>query len=253
MNSKQNKNNIYVVLGMHKSGTTLVSRLLMDAGVHMGEFDPNWDYDAGNQLEREETRLINKKLLACEDSFSLEVQRPVRLKEITEDDHKKGVMFAKFLCRKHSDWGFKDPRTCLTYDYWEKVLPHHRIIIIYRHPAEVMSHYFHRRFSPTTILRISRGLKCWTQYNRQLLDIIRRRPDALILNFSSLMQDKAELSRLEGFINLPLTDSRNPKKYRSKKKISLYYLTALMLNRIVFSDNPLKLFNALESCRRAYL
>lgn len=241
--------NVYIVLGMHKSGTTLVSRLLMDAGVHMGEFDLSKDYDFGNQLEREETRLLNKKLLDCGDVFSLEVQSPLKTNIFSEEDLKEGKELAADIQNNYPVWGFKDPRTCLTYTYWEKVLPVHRLIMVYRHPAEVISHYFRRRFSPTAIPKISRALRCWTRYNQHMLDVLKRREDALLLNFSLLMQNNSELQRLELFLGSRVADRRDPQKYRSKGGKTLYYHPALLYNSVVLGDNPLSLFNTLESFR----
>lgn len=247
---QQKRKNVYIVLGMHKSGTTLVSRLLMDAGVHMGDFDLSRDYDAGNQFEREETRLLNKKLLDCGDAFSLDVQGSLKASDFSEEDFSEGRKLAESLQRKHPVWGFKDPRTCLTYVYWEKILPIHRLIMVYRHPAEVISHYFQRRFSPSAILKISRALQCWTRYNQNMLDVLKRREDALLLNFSLLMQNSSELQRLERFLGRRVVDRRDPQKYRSKGGKTLYYHPALLYNSVILRNNPLSLFNTLESFRR---
>ncbi|WP_291323738.1 sulfotransferase [Desulfonatronospira sp.] len=246
---QQNRNIVYIVLGMHKSGTTLVSRLLMDAGVHMGDFDLNRDYDSGNQLEREETRLINKKILGCGDAFSLEIQAPLKPSFFSEEVLGEGSKLAASLQRKHPVWGFKDPRTCLTYTYWEKILPVHRLIMVYRHPEEVISHYFRKRFSPTAIPKISKAFQCWTLYNQNMLDVLKRREDALLLNFSLLMQNSAELQRLERFLGHRVVDRREPQKYRSKRGKTLYYNSALLYSLIIRGENPLRLFNTLESYR----
>jgi hypothetical protein len=69
---------IYVVLGMHKSGTTLVSQLLHQSGISMGEdFGEGRDYDdAGGEgkWERRESFLIDLEIVGCRerDFFSLD-------------------------------------------------------------------------------------------------------------------------------------------------------------------------------------
>ncbi len=45
---------IYVIFGMHKSGTTLVAEMLHKSGINMGDFDESVSYDIGNQYERNE-------------------------------------------------------------------------------------------------------------------------------------------------------------------------------------------------------
>ena len=55
---------IYVVLGMHKSGTTLVAKMLHASGINMGEsIDESADYSAGNHYERQSTAELNHVLL----------------------------------------------------------------------------------------------------------------------------------------------------------------------------------------------
>ena len=49
--------NVFVVLGMHKSGTTLVSDILHRSGVPMVEVRSSEGYDQGNKMERDATRM----------------------------------------------------------------------------------------------------------------------------------------------------------------------------------------------------
>ena len=53
-----------VVLGMHKSGTSLVAQALHRSGIHMGDFQEHLDYDAGNKFEHHDFQAINRELLA---------------------------------------------------------------------------------------------------------------------------------------------------------------------------------------------
>ncbi len=54
---------IYIVLGMHKSGTTLVAQTLHAAGINMGDFDESLTYDTNNKYERHDTQELNRDLL----------------------------------------------------------------------------------------------------------------------------------------------------------------------------------------------
>ena len=63
---------IHVVLGMHKSGTTLVSELLHHAGIDMVDAaDPDTSYDHGNKWERDSTKQVNHAILGSAGTFSL--------------------------------------------------------------------------------------------------------------------------------------------------------------------------------------
>jgi hypothetical protein len=120
-----------VVVGAHRSGTTLVARLLQELGVDMGrrlssnceDFElvalhewllrragGSWEYPApllallGNPELRQQARLIL-------------------------DDHRaKGR-------RRPVSWGWKDPRTAFTLELWTSVFPDLRAIVVRRHPA----------------------------------------------------------------------------------------------------------------------
>jgi hypothetical protein len=67
---------ICVVLGMHKSGTTLVSEILHHSGIRMVENDSVESYDHGNHFEREDTNQFNKRLLGCGEASSIRSQHP---------------------------------------------------------------------------------------------------------------------------------------------------------------------------------
>ena len=131
---------IYIVLGMHKSGTTLVSQTLHLSGIDMGDgFDANVYYDLGHKYEREETWRLNENILAARDVHSTMIRRPPALKlSVTQQQAMKQII--EDNCDRHSDWGFKDPRTCLIYPEWEAALPPHKLIVVYRRPAASCHH-----------------------------------------------------------------------------------------------------------------
>lgn len=215
----------------------------------MGCFDMSKGYDAGNQLEMQEAVRINKDLLGSGDAFSLTVQEPLKPERVTEQYLKNGKSLVEKLNQQYPHWGFKDPRTCLTYNYWEKIIPEHRLVIVYRHPVQVINHYFKRRYGPKTVFKMSRALECWTVYNSLLLEIITKKQDAILLNFSQLMENKDGLLGLEKFIGLPVKDIRDPKSYRSRGTGNLYYPLALIHNKIAGKVSPLAVYRKLERYR----
>ena len=64
---------IYVVLGMHKSGTTLVSQILHHSGVNMGGADLATvrSSDSGHTYSRAVTRSVPHALLGSPAKYSL--------------------------------------------------------------------------------------------------------------------------------------------------------------------------------------
>jgi len=218
---------IHVVLGMHKSGTTLVSQILHDSGISMVEAaDESVGYDQGNQWERESTKAVNHALLGSEGRYSLEARRrgePVaappqldRMRRIVAD-----------CDAAHADWGFKDPRTCLTYREWARVLPEHRITIVYRRPEEAWAHYWASTTGRRRLKVCREFLPCWCEYNAAILAALRTtRMPWIVVPYTRLMESETELRRLEAFIGRPLADRRRPALRRSRAaRGGLYPLT----------------------------
>ena len=148
---------IYIVLGMHKSGTTLTAQLLSHAGINMG-----FDLDSGDddyEKEKCESRLlrnVNKALLNCGDAHSLNIRIPVTLNCTSQTD-----MGARHLIEqqaKYPNWGMKDPRLVHTYSYWMGKLPAHKIIFVYRDPVRVADHYTRKNESKR---RFKKALRTW--------------------------------------------------------------------------------------------
>jgi hypothetical protein len=230
---------IYVVLGMHKSGTTLVAELLHRSGIDMGDFDGTRSYDEGNQYERVATQRLNRQLLdgvlrpilsdriqrrlrprtthdgrpINRESLAAVSSRPIEASEPLLADMRSVIEAHQ---RRHPDWGFKDPRTCLTYPVWMGELPPHRVIAIYRDPREVLAREARRRFALLRPLRLRRVLRNWIDYNRGILRALdRTAAPFLVVRYDRLMEDPAALARLSDFVGRALVDARRRELRRS--------------------------------------
>jgi len=246
---------IYVVLGMHKSGTTLISKTLHKSGIDMGEFDEAVTYNEGNQYERNATLAINRTILRCGDTHSLDVLTPAD--SLAPDDAINDTIACLIngLNDSESDWGFKDPRTCLTYPIWERSLTQpYKLIFVYRSPVEVWHHY--RKSVPTyrVLKRLRRGhkaIKAWLVYNAQLLKFMKRsRLKYILVNFEDFMADSSSLTALSTYVGRPLTDCREPGLYRSKAEPDLMYRICTALLSTIYSQKADELFFALEQQRQ---
>ncbi len=216
----------YVVLGMHKSGTTLVAELLHRAGIPMVETVSSADYEAGNKWERASTLAFDSDILAAHEVESL-LLRPPHAGTLASEEHvEQGRQLvarieAETAAATHAgnEWGFKDPRACLTWPVWRRVLAAPRIVGVYRRPAGVVRHY-HQHPPPgyrrRTLWRWRVQwlvLKRWCEHNERMLAAIEdARGAAILLSYERLMQDDAELAHLRRFVGRDLTDVRMPAK-----------------------------------------
>lgn len=236
---------IYVVLGMHKSGTTLVARLLHEAGIAMGSFDASLGYSEGQVFERHATQAANRALLRGLQIPSLEsVWRRRRRPALdaaghpTNRDSQAYVRFRALECRLQrpgsaealrpvveaceragGDWGFKDPRTCLTYAAWRRVLPRHRVVAVTRGLGQILER---SRSGPRHPLRALRVAHAWTVYNAMLLRQLESCDQPWIaLSYEGLMAGDEPMERLAAFVGRPLPDVRKPALHRARGTVEV--------------------------------
>jgi len=232
---------IYVVLGMHKSGTTLIARLLHEAGIPMGEFDERLGYSEGQVFERRATQEANRALLhriqlpplgyllrrprqprvdAAGHVQNRDSQAYVRIRalerRLARADAAEQLAPVVASCdASGGDWGFKDPRTCLTYAAWRRALPEHRVIAITRGLGQILER---TRSGPRHPLRAARVTHAWTTYNGMLLRHLESCDHPfLALSYESLMESDTPLERLAAFVNRPLPDVRKPSLYHARR------------------------------------
>jgi hypothetical protein len=227
---------VIVVLGMHKSGTTLVSQLLHRSGIHMGDFDESVAYDEGGWFERQDFVAINQRLLAphLRPTVGARLERLFRrgapggiemnrdsvaildsFPETVPPDIAAEMRRLVARCvGAHPDWGFKDPRTCLTYRLWAPHLPEHRIVAVFRSYSDFVSRNRQGR-NAVSPARWWRALRNWSDYNAAMASALEETPrPRLVLRYDDLMSDEKAMDRLEAFIGRPLVDARNRELHR---------------------------------------
>jgi len=131
------------VLGMHRCGTSMAAGLLQTLGV---EFGPDRDLTPANHLnakgffEHVALNGINVEIMA---KFGGDWYSPPILPSGWEDSHQLEDIRKRAGERVQQHfgssglWGFKDPRTCITFPFWRKLLKDQvRVVIIGRNPID---------------------------------------------------------------------------------------------------------------------
>ena len=137
-----------IITGMHRSGTTLLSKVLENQNIFMG---------SKKEINNESIFFlkINTWLLSVINSSW---DSPLTFNNLDEDQKKiilnkmKELMLSRFnflyngylnlfikksLFNMKNSWGWKDPRNTFTLDLWIELFPDAKIINIIRHPLAV--------------------------------------------------------------------------------------------------------------------
>ncbi len=150
---------IVVVLGFHKSGTTLIAKTLAAAGFDMGA-DCEGKYPKCKYEDPRVQQIARDILFAGRSRKSLDLptsyhEKPKTIREyvaIREQEANGG------------DWGFKVPDITLCYPMWRRLLPPHVVIGIRRSLEGLVEHYSKRSKPPDSAV-IKRA---WEYYNYML-------------------------------------------------------------------------------------
>lgn len=231
---------IFVVLGMHKSGTTMVARCLEEAGVSMRDFPEEVNSEEAMYCERASVRAQNVELLGPSSTDSLKLGRVLgdgdwpsgcrSLKNATD-------LFGRLNLENAGHWGFKDPRAVLTYRaFWKKVLPNHEIIVVFRSPLEIIEHYtrgwkFYKR--PWLVLRAYKALKVWLIYNSEILKIVEEESPRvfLVVNFSNIGVNLKETREISQRLGVAVDHViRKPKRSYGRK----YFILLALFSKVLW-------------------
>ena len=193
---------IVCVLGMHRSGTSLLTKILNLTGVDLGQqtlltTEPFADNPKGYWEHSALTGISDAIIKRYGGTWD---QPPVLPQgwetDIRLDDLRHRAR--RLIDEEFSQapiWGWKDPRTCLTLPFWQQLLPGMRYIICLRNPVDVAASLRRRdSFSDEKSFRL------WFTYVTAALNQTQDKPRLLIV-YEDLMNDcLSELGRLAAFL-----------------------------------------------------
>lgn len=172
-----------LITGMHRSGTSFLSRSLNLYGVYLGRLDKiithDWKAHKSNprgHWENQDLLTLAEKTLAYNNGKWYDPPSKVRINKQISSGIKK---YLKEL-EEHSllASGFKDTRLLLCFDAWRKYLPKNFVIVaIFRHPLKVAESLKIR-----SNFDYQHSLELWEIYNKNLLRILEKN-DGFLLNF----------------------------------------------------------------------
>ncbi|MCF8369924.1 MAG: sulfotransferase [Bacteroidales bacterium] len=136
-----------IVLGMHRSGTSLLSELLTQMGIFMGA---DWEDNKESKFFLEINEWLLKQAGVC-------WQEPQSFNYISEDfkslmaeilknrisTNQRFRYLGKYKSYKNLGeldfpWGWKDPRNTFTWKIWNEIYPQAKLIHLHRNPVDVI-------------------------------------------------------------------------------------------------------------------
>jgi hypothetical protein len=166
-----------IILGMHRSMTSLITKGLADNQVYIGDklMPPNGGNPKGYWEDTEFVRMNNrilalaggtwrdlpseKKILTLKKKYGSEIEDLIKRKE----ERVKEIYFRE----NERLWGWKDPRTILTIKLYLPYLTNPHFILCFRDPLEVA-----KSFNKTEKIPIKEGINLWREYNRRMISFI---------------------------------------------------------------------------------
>ncbi len=202
MSNKNKKNIVICVLGMHRSGTSMLMRLLNICGVYISE-EQNMVIAANSNekghWEHKKVLEINEEIL---NIFNGRWDKPPVLEDGWESDSRLDKLYVEakeFVdeMNQHGKvWGFKEPRTCLTLAFWQKIIPDMLYVISFRNPNNVAKS-LHRR----NMMMYSDGIILWALYWKSILKYTKNEKRHFTFFDRFFLDWQKELNKIIKFIN----------------------------------------------------
>jgi 2-polyprenyl-3-methyl-5-hydroxy-6-metoxy-1,4-benzoquinol methylase len=195
---------IICVLGMHRSGTSLITRVLNLLGVYLGPEEhlmaPNTDNPKGF-WEHDPFKRLNDEILeklggtwheppmfgaGWETSPELSELRK-RARALIQDDFASAEL-----------WGWKDPRLCLTLPFWQRLLPSMKYVICLRNPVDVA-----RSLEVREGFSLEKGIDLWLTHVVSALEHTAGQQRSMVFYEDFMADWNVELRRLGEFLKKP--------------------------------------------------
>jgi hypothetical protein len=191
------------VLGMHRSGTSLVAGVLGQLGLDLGPDEELLPPDPNNQsgyFELADLVEINDDILA---HYGGSWDEPPELPPGWEQsdqlvqirDRARRILGRRFAGSAH--WAWKDPRTCITLPFWQRLVSGLRYVICLRNPVDIAHSLRSREGAERPLEKYALD---WLRHTASAVSYTADRP-RIIVHYERFLRDPArEVGRLASFV-----------------------------------------------------
>lgn len=201
------------VLGMHRSGTSLITRGLMSLGIYLGDdfVEVQPDNPTGYWEDRH-LQDFNERVLTA---LGLKWESVALLKDTRWEEPEieairmEAIEYIRANFLAHPLWGFKDPRTLRLLPFWSPVFQRLGLedayVMVIRNPLSVAQSLIARQ-SDVFDAAMAHGL--WLVHTVTYFSRIAQRP-FIVIDYDLFMDDpRGQLERIERALEIPQADAR---------------------------------------------
>ena len=183
-----------MVAGMHRSGTSAVTRVVNLLGVPLGRPDDIYSApdNPGGHWESRTLCAVNDMILTVFGGFEIAPSpMPKSWLQSRRAEFLRGVMRAAFHDIYQGErWLWKDPRICLTLPLWRQVLDDFCVVFVVRDVGAVARSLHRREGFPDFYCRA-----LWDDYNRRAVSALPGLP-VVTVDFDSMLEDPLQQVKL---------------------------------------------------------
>jgi hypothetical protein len=208
---------VLIITGMHRSTTSLITQWLRKCGLFIGESSPG---NIHSEVEDADFLKVHEHLLKKRHYATTGlVHKPIPQLTCEEVERLKTLIDARN--KEHDEWGWKDARTCLFLDTYERILPFAFYLVIVRdYTATINSMVMYQQQINLRRFHLSKGmsrliwklfkmkrlkkpfevytekfLKIWIYYYKTILRHVRLLPEEqyLFVHYKQLVYNDARL------------------------------------------------------------
>jgi hypothetical protein len=189
------------IAGMHRSGTSMVAKLLQQAGLNLGDeadlMPPAAENPEGFYEHLQFVRLNDEVLNVAGAGWDCPPAAGFNWDDGALDALRERARRVAVPLEERLPWGWKDPRTSLTLPFWRSAFGPLRIVVVVRNPLEVVTS-LHRRNAFSTAL----GLTLWQIYAERILDDTSPH-ERLVSHYDSyFLEPDREITRVLDYLDL---------------------------------------------------
>jgi len=225
-----------IVLGMHRSGTSMVAGVLKKLGVNMGkDTTPDRRNPLGHFENKEFVNLNDQILKKAGGSW---MNPPAKEKILQQKNYFLIKIESLIQKQKSGIWGWKDPRTCLTIEFYLPHLINPYFIVCHRDFFGIA-----KSLKKRDGMDIKDGKKLATIYNCQINEFFKEHPELkkIDLFYEKVINNPEKwLKKIINFLDIHPSKKQRRQALKfmlPKKKMRIKYINYLIKRGIM---NPLK-------------